>query len=339
MPSARETVAGHRRQIGTLFAEGALGQVADRQLLDRFLRDPGSPGSEAAFELVVRRHAAMVRRVCQMTLGEAADVDDAVQATFLVLARRAAAIRDREAVASWLYGVAFRTAARARVARAKRTSLERQVAIQRARVGATSDVPESQSILPELLEEVERLPVRYRNPIVLCYLEGQSHQQAAETLGCPLRTLQTRLLRAKAKLRTRLVRRGLAPTAILLALEGLAEDAAAGGLTSPVGLIENTTRAAIAFAASRAVPLIPSVQGPSSLALGVLGFMARNEWKRSLGLVTGLMVGLAVAAVVLAASGPDRPPPATITGTVRDPSGKPIAGAEVWLPVRFTLQN
>ena len=201
--------------------------------------------------MLVQRHGPMVQSVCRTLLGDAHDAEDAFQATFLVLARRGGAIREREALASWLYGVACRVAARSRAAAGRRRSLERQAAIQRAHSGR--DVQEPTNSLPEFFEEVDRLPGRYRAPIVLCYLEGHSHEQAAETIGCPLRTLQTRLLRAKARLRTRLVRRGLAPAVGLLAMETLATECRHGqsGLALPLELIESTTREAIAFAAGR----------------------------------------------------------------------------------------
>ncbi len=188
--------------------------------------------------------------------------------------------------------------------------------------------------MPELLEEVERLPERYRAPIVLCYLEGQSHEQAAHVLGCPLRTIQTRLQRGKAKLRTRLVRRGLAPAAALAAIAGESAEAATAVLTGsvPAALSESTARASVQFAASRAAGLATAAIG---LAQGVLRSLFWNRLRRAaVGL--GLVAGLALTFLAISASGqkPEKPA-ATITGRILDDQGRPIPGAEVWMPIRF----
>ena len=242
------------KHVRTLFQAGSLCGLTDRQLLDRFVARAGhgdEADAEAAFEVLVKRHGPMVRRLCRSLLNDHHDADDAFQATFLVLARRAASIRDREAVASWLYGVAGRVAARARAEARRRRLLERIVAEQ-ARHEAIREPEDPRELMPELYEEVARLPERYRAPIVLCYLEGQSHEEAARILRCRLRTLQTRLQRGKAKLRLRLVRRGLAPGTGLLAvwLAGGEHPASAvaAAVTSAngmlrVGLSESTARA------------------------------------------------------------------------------------------------
>src|SRR5262249_7955824 len=131
--------------------------------------------------------------------------------------RRAASIRDREAVASWLYGVAGRVAARAHAEAGRRRLLER-VVVEQARREAIPEPESTPAPMPQLDEELGRLPEDYRGPIALGSLEGRSHEEAARTLRCPVRTLQTRLQRGKAKLRLRLVRRGLAPGTGLLAV-------------------------------------------------------------------------------------------------------------------------
>ena len=110
----RGTASANLKQIGTLFGAGVVGQLSDRQLLERFLAGQGGGEAEAAFEMLVRRHGSMVHDVCRAVLHDHNDADDAFQAAFLVLAHRAGSIREREAVASWLYGVARRVAARAR---------------------------------------------------------------------------------------------------------------------------------------------------------------------------------------------------------------------------------
>jgi len=169
--------------------------LTDRQLLDRFLAGE----CDAAFETLVDRHGPMVRSLCRSILRDPHEADDAFQATFLVLACRAGAIRRREAVGSWLYGVACRVAAHARTDAARRRALARYLAEHVSHEAPPAQRPNEPT--REVLEEVERLPERYRAPIVLCYLEGRSHEQAARMLGCPLRTVQTRLQRGKARRR------------------------------------------------------------------------------------------------------------------------------------------
>jgi RNA polymerase sigma factor (sigma-70 family) len=330
------------KHIRTLFRAGSLCGLTDRQLLDRFVaRDNGGDeaDAEAAFEVLVKRHGPTVLRLCRSLLNDRHDADDAFQATFLVLARRAASIRDRDAVVSWLYGVAGRVVARARGEASRRRLLERVVAEQ-ARCEAIQKPEGPPELMPELHEEVARLPERYRAPIVLCYLEGQSHEEAARILRCPVRTLQTRLQRGKAKLRLRLVRRGLAPGTALLAagLAGAEHPAAAtaAAVTStngmlPASLVESTARVSVRFAAARTDGLASSAL---KLAQGVLKTLFWSRIRIAAGLAAGLAIGLTLtvfgptAAVEKAAR-----PAETVTIRVLDDRGRPIPGAEVWMQV------
>jgi RNA polymerase sigma factor (sigma-70 family) len=317
------------KDIDTLFEAGSLVGLTDRQLLERFV---AGEAAEVAFEALVERHGPMVRGVCRSMMGDLHEADDAFQATFLVLARRAGAIRRRDSVGSWLYGVACRVSARARADAARRRVLERYIA-ERSRLESSAPEP-SREPMPEVLEELERMPERYRAPIVLCYLEGRSQEQAAQVLGCPLRTVQTRLQRGKAKLRTRLVRRGLAP-AVMLALGLDAAEAApvALGGALPSALSESTARASVQFAASRVAGLASIAVG---LAQGVLRALFWQRLGRAAGLGFGLFLGIAAAIFVIAAAGQNADPPVTtIRGRVMDDAGRPIAGAEVWLPTSF----
>ena len=206
------------RDIQTLFDAGTVGGLSDRQLLERFTtaRD-GS--SQAAFEVLVRRHGPMVLRVCRNVLKDWNDAEDAFQATFVVLARRCGSIRRRDSVESWLFGVASRVAARARVESARRRAIERRGAAEAD--SALGTVEPDQDDLPELgpivQEEVRRLPEKYRAAVVLCYWEGLTQEQAAAQIGCPLGTVRSRLARARDLLRRRLARRGVTPVAGLSA--------------------------------------------------------------------------------------------------------------------------
>ena len=325
-----------------LFGTGSLCGLTDRQLLELFLARHGNgdeAAAEVAFEVLVKRHGPMVRRLCRSLINDHHDADDAFQATFLVLARRAAAIRDREAVASWLYGVATRVAARARAEVRRRRLLARIVAEQ-ARQEAIHEPEGLRELMHEVYEEIARMPERYRAPIVLCYVEGQSHEEAARILRCRLRTLQTRLQRGKAKLRLRLVRRGLAPGTGLLAA-GLAEGehsaaAAEAAVTAakgmlPAGLLESTTRASVGFAANPAAGLASSALG---LAQGVLKTLFWNRLRHAAGMVAVLAMALPLTLFGLAAAVQETAKSAdsVIIGVVDD-RGRAISGADVWMQV------
>ena len=240
------------RSINTLFSVGALTALSDGELIERFgsRRDDAA---EVAFSALVERHGPMVLRVCLDVLRDAHAAEDAFQTTFLILARKAGSIRKRGSVASWLFGVARRVAGRARADRARRAVVERR--------GAAT--PEDQArdgpppvLIPEVQEEVDRLPERYRAPIVLCYFEGLSHEEAAGRLRVPIGTVKVRLMRARERLRGRLTRRGLAPAVLAAALSRRAFAA----VPSPVA--ESTIKAAGRLAACHPNP--PPAAGPCS---------------------------------------------------------------------------
>jgi RNA polymerase sigma factor (sigma-70 family) len=185
---------------------------SDGQLLEYFVvrRD------ETAFEALVRRHGSMVLGVCQRILRNVHDAEDAFQATFLVLARKAASVKPREVVGNWLYGVAYRTALKARAMNAKRRTKEKQAG-DRPRAKSSSD----EELLTRLDHELNRLPDKYRVPVVLCELEGRSRKEVARMLGLLEGTLSWRLAQAKKLLGQRLSRYGIVAVSALLA-EGAA---------------------------------------------------------------------------------------------------------------------
>src|SRR5947209_9820637 len=161
---------------------------SDAQLLAAFLaRD------EDAFNVLLRRHGQMVLGVCRRVLGNGHDAEDAFQATFLVLLRKAASLRQRELLGNWLYGVAYRTALEAKTARARRRAKE---AAMRNRPLPDADDPWCE-LRPLVDQELERLPEKYRIAIVLCELEGKTRKEAAQLLGCPEGTVAGRLARAR----------------------------------------------------------------------------------------------------------------------------------------------
>jgi RNA polymerase sigma factor (sigma-70 family) len=177
--------------------------MSDGQLLGRF----AELGDPAAFDILVRRHGPMVLSVCRRLLRDDHRAEDACQAVFLVLLRRAASIGRPELLAGWLYGVAVRVALKARAGIARRRAHE-----QRATLGTVPDPTDevSRSDLHALLSaEMEFLPEKYRAPLVLCYWEGKTNEEAARQLGCPTGSMSWRLARGRELLRERLTGREL----------------------------------------------------------------------------------------------------------------------------------
>jgi RNA polymerase sigma factor (sigma-70 family) len=157
------------RHLHTVLNAGALGSLTDRALLERFVAGDGDADSSAAFAALLERHGPMVMRVCRDALGNLHDAEDASQATFLVLARAGPSIRGADALASWLYGVALRVAAKTRARDTRRRTIERRGYEMNARTD--SENPQRDP-WPELYEELDHLPERFRVPIVLSHLEG-----------------------------------------------------------------------------------------------------------------------------------------------------------------------
>jgi RNA polymerase sigma-70 factor (ECF subfamily) len=246
--------------------------LGDAELLRRWL----AARDEAAFELLVWRHGRLVLSACRRLLRRPQDVEDAFQATFLVLVRRAASISRRQALASWLHTVAVRIASHAR-ARAARAENREAVELDDL-PGAEEPAPDSDDLRRVLDEEVARLPEKYRVPFVLCHLEGRTNEDAARELGCPLGTVLSRLSRARERLRGRLTRRGLAPSGLVAGVS------LAGEAVSPA-LVASTAKAALLAAAGRS-----AAGAVSALAEGALHAMFIAKMKTSLAIVLTVAV-------------------------------------------------
>jgi RNA polymerase sigma factor (sigma-70 family) len=279
-------------------------ELPDQELLRRF----AARHDEAAFHTLLRRHGPMVLGVCRAMLPSEADAEDAFQATFLVFASKAGSIRRTAALGHWLHGVAYRTARKAQAAFAKRQKHERRASRREACSPEDLTWHEVQQVLHE---ELSGLSERYRAPLLLCYLQGTTQDEAAAQLGMAKGTLKVRLERGRELLRARLVRRGLGPAAVLLASAWPAS--ALAGL--PAGLLTSTTRAALGAAAGQATAgLVPA--RVVTLTEGVLNAMSITRLKTTTAALTVLaLVGLGLGGLAYTAPaekpGPEDGPPSS----------------------------
>jgi RNA polymerase sigma factor (sigma-70 family) len=272
------------RQLHTLFECGAVGQQSDEELLERFVASRDELG-EAAFAALVERHGSMVLGVCRRVLRNRHAAEDAFQATFLVLARKAAAVAHKEQLASWLFGVARRVALDARARSIRLGAREKR--LNGMLPAEPSDCNFTSELRAVLDQELARLPERHRSAIVLCELEGLSRRQAAVRLGVSEGTLSSRLARGKARLRERLTRRGLAFSATAIA--GIfARDAQA--LSVSTALLDSTIRGAMLIAGGTSLTGVVS-SSVATLTEGVLKAMLLSKLRVvGLGLITLVLV-------------------------------------------------
>ncbi len=347
------------RQVRTLFGAGTVTGLSDAQLLERFASRTARAAedihaAELAFEALVARHGPMVLGVCRRALADPEDVEDAFQATFLVLVRRAASVRATDSLGRWLYGVSRRVAAKAR-SRSRRD--RRRTTPLQAELTASDPANDQAGLLAALDDEVSRLPAKYRAPVILCHLEGLSHAEAAARLRWPVGTVSGRLSRARGLLKDRLVRRGLAP-----ATGSLGVLLAAGGVRAavPKQLATVTVRAAL----DQVNPTLTAgavSAAAGSLAREVLEIMllTRQMLTAAAFLGTGLMTWAAAAVTISRLDEPQKstrapapiarqathttaPQPVPepdpldtasafpVRGRVLDPDGKPATGATVY---------
>jgi RNA polymerase sigma factor (sigma-70 family) len=273
----------------TLTAPPGEQAATDRQLLERFVRQR----DEAAFSALVRRHGPMVLGVCRRVLDNAHDAEDAFQATFLVLVRRAGSIGRPELLANWLYGVAYRTAKKARAGVLRRRTQERLAAsMPRAEPGVEAAWQDLRTLLDE---ELQRLPDKYRAPLVLCYLEGKTNEEAARQLGWPPGSMSARLARGRELLRERLEgrrRNGLLP-APLFALLLLQK---AGGADLPSRLADVTVRSALRLAAGKGAATTLVSPAVNELMEGTVRALRRAR-------LQGTAAAVLIGASLLAAGG------------------------------------
>ncbi len=304
--------------LETLYQIGAVGNLTDGQLLGWFVSGRGAgKAAEAGFTALVDRHGPMVLRVCRQILGDTHDAEDAFQATFLVLVRKAGSVRKRDSVASWLHGIARRVARRARSDRSRRGEYERRSAEMSARTESQSaGEPEC---WPELHEEVARLPARYREPVVLCYLEGLTTDEASRRLGCPQGTILSRLSRARDRLRDRLTRPGgLAVSAAMFSAD------AARAAVVPAALSHSLVQSALRLAAGGSVPAIVPTS-VAALTRGVLRTMILTKLGIAAAALTAVAALTAGAKALMPQVPAARPQAAQAKGEARPTPSPPIA--------------
>ena len=336
-------------QIRTLFEAGFLGDLPDEQLIDRFRSGEGG-FSESAFAALIGRHGPMVLGVCRRLLADPHLAEDAFQATFLVLARRAGSVRDRDALGGWLHRVARRISIRSKIRADRRNARERPLAVEVAVESA--DRVERDEIRAAIDEEIDRLGSHQRLPFVLCCLEGLSHEEASQRLRWPIGTVKSQLARGRRRLRDRLIRRGLAPSA---AVAGAGLAGAEASAAVPQALVEATSRAVAAslIGGGLSAGVVPAAV--SVLVREELGFMIALKLKLaafgSLAAVASVaMIGLALASPTAREQLPSAKAPVAspkveakpvlvaaglnASGRVVDAGGRPISGARVILKER-----
>jgi RNA polymerase sigma factor (sigma-70 family) len=329
----------------------ALGDATDAELLERFV----ARREEAAFAALLRRHGPMVLAAGRRAGGRAEDAEDVFQATFLILARRAAAIRKRASLGSWLYGVAHRLALRARTRDTRRKAYERKAGSMRTPPPAPTAA--CRDLVDALHDALDEIPEKYRTALVLCYLEGQTHEVIARHLGRPLGTVGSWVARGRTLLRTRLARKGFALPAAALGTLLVGQTAPAA---VPAALARATLRAVIPFPGGEAAAGLVSADVAALVERGLQGMFLTKVRVATWTLLTAGLLSVAAGGLLwrqAAAAEPagktgapggggadggaaGQPPPGApgekpasfaVSGHVLTPDGKSAPGARLYL--------
>ncbi len=300
--------ADAHRLIRTLYNVGATREMTDGQLLERFATE-ASEVAELAFAALVERHQAMVWRICRAIVHDEHVAEDAFQATFLVLVRRARSLWVRDSLGPWLHQVACRTASCLRTKITRRQRHERRFAERTAERPVEVPRPREPDLESSIHEEVDRLPEKYRAPIVLCDMEGRTHQEAARSLGWPIGTVKSRQAQARELIRSRLVRRGFGLAVASGVAATLSRTASAA---VPRSLARSTVSAGMRWSAR--------VSMGSGISAGVLtlteGVLHMMLWSKVRVLAACLAVAVAAGAAGVYVRGSQEPvPPIGQTGS------------------------
>jgi RNA polymerase sigma-70 factor (ECF subfamily) len=321
------------RWLDTLDREGSFAEMSDGQLLERFLARPGA-ASEVAFEVLVRRHGPTVLSLCRGVLKDDHDAADAFQATFLVLARRASTIRDRDHLAPWLDRVARRIARRSRDEAARRGVMERRAAASDPAAASAAVDLVALEAASQVRAEVDRLPEADRLLVQLTYWQGKTYEEAAALLSWPIGTVRSRLSRVRERLRDRLAHLGLAPMLAAAGSAARVDDATAAQPSE--ALVLQTVRAATRYAGGMTAALEAGVVPATVAALvnGELSTMATISWKSIAvllllgGSVTAGVVSMALRDPGAEAVVPARPAVAPEPAPAPAPPPAPLASQE-----------
>ncbi|MFI5454320.1 MAG: sigma-70 family RNA polymerase sigma factor [Isosphaerales bacterium] len=280
------------RYIGAIFREGVGAELTDRQLLERFARR-SSEASEPAFAALVARHGPMVLRVCRSVLRDEHDAQDAFQAVFLILVQKVGSLWVRDSLGPWLHAVALRVSASARDSALRRRSHERKHAeLASQSIRDEGGVEKGRDELSAVIhDEVGRLPARYRAAVVLCDLEGLTHEEAAWRLGWPVGTVKSRQARGRTRLRSRLLHRGLAPLSGTVLAVISSEQARAA---VPTSLGENTVKIAV-LVAQGSVPAGVISAATAALTKGAIRAMFLSRLRGAVSVV--FLLGTAATGV------------------------------------------
>jgi RNA polymerase sigma factor (sigma-70 family) len=299
--------------LRTLFHAGTSAGLTDGQLLERCARRDNE-AAEAAFAALLERHGPMVLRTCRSILRHEHDAQDAFQATFLILVRRSGVLWVRHSLAPWLHRVACRAAVRALRDATRRNEAERRAA-ERTVAERSGGDPAGGELGVMIQQELNRLPDRYRIPVLLCDLEGRTYEQAAQVLRCPVGTVKSRLARGRERLRSKLMRRGLAPG--IVATSAALDEVASAAL--PAALVEAT----MLFAVVEGAAVAASV---TALATGVLRsmFLSKLRLAAVFLLAAGVMVGGLAAAGARAQPNPVRGPQAVPVARTEPAQARPM---------------
>ena len=318
-----------------LLDAGSFVGLSEAQLLSHYTRE----GDERAFDVILNRHGPMVLGVCRRFLFDPHDIDDAFQATFLILVRKAPTLRDPQSLSPWLYGVASKVALRARASRRLQTSRESSAPILDP--ADPSANPSSNDWLPILDEELNRLPARFRNPVILCHLEGLTHDAAALRLGCPVGTLRSRLSRAREKLRQQLTRRGLAPS---LAAPELLLDSLRPYQPIPAHLIQATLQTLARTSLAKTITTATTSAALASLTKGVLTTMTFFTLKTAASLAAlAIVMGTSTLLLAQPESARKKSSPASAAKPApqlpEEPKGDPNQNTTLLSPPELTTRD
>jgi RNA polymerase sigma factor (sigma-70 family) len=290
------------RQLRTLYNVGTIRDLTDGQLLERFATDADEV-AELAFSALVERHEALVWRVCLAILRDEHEAEDAFQATFLVLIRKARSLWVRDSLGPWLHQVACRTASCLRTTVIRRRKHERRYARRDGAESVEAGTPRDHDRDAAIHDEIDRLPEKYRAPVVLCDLEGRTHQEAARCLGWPIGTVKSRLSQGRGRIRDRLVRRGLGLVVIGAVVDSFRQAAVAA-------MPKEVSRNAVNAAMQQSARLLSGFEVSSHVLTLTQGVFRAMLWTRlRFFAVATVAVGIASGGAGMYVSGSQEPPP------------------------------